>query len=214
MVALVAQHGVEYLFATVWLHGLGFQIFAGVMQWGKSLRRLCPHPRRMLGFVNGLADCLISLAQMASSKCGARVDYRARACRAAMAYRAARCILDAGRWFAATMRDFIWDYLPPPDQSFISPQPGGPRLQYRHHRILVIATGHWTCRGWGISGLYRRWTFPSSTWLWRRVLALYGTAFGPVQTFERLYIISALCDYSRERSALIESLLTLNLVAI
>ena len=60
MVALVAQHGVEYLFATVVLMGL-LQIFAGVMQWGKFIR-LVPHPV-MLGFVNGLA-IVIFLAQM------------------------------------------------------------------------------------------------------------------------------------------------------
>ncbi len=34
MVALVAQHGVEYLFATVVLMGL-LQLFAGAMHWGK-----------------------------------------------------------------------------------------------------------------------------------------------------------------------------------
>jgi SulP family sulfate permease len=37
MVALVAQHGVEYLFATVVLMG-ALQIFAGLMQWGKFIR--------------------------------------------------------------------------------------------------------------------------------------------------------------------------------
>jgi len=60
MVALVAQHGVEYLFATVVLMGL-LQIFAGVMQWGKFIR-LVPHPV-MLGFVNGLA-IVIFMAQL------------------------------------------------------------------------------------------------------------------------------------------------------
>ncbi|MEM8692669.1 MAG: SulP family inorganic anion transporter [Pseudomonadota bacterium] len=64
MVALVAQHGVEYLFATVVLMGL-LQIFAGVMQWGKFIR-LVPHPV-MLGFVNGLA-IVIFLAQMSQFK--------------------------------------------------------------------------------------------------------------------------------------------------
>ena len=34
MVALVAEHGVEYLFATVVLMGL-LQIVFGIMQWGK-----------------------------------------------------------------------------------------------------------------------------------------------------------------------------------
>ena len=64
MVALVAQHGVQYLFATVVLMGL-LQIFAGVMQWGKFIR-LVPHPV-MLGFVNGLA-IVIFLAQMTQFK--------------------------------------------------------------------------------------------------------------------------------------------------
>ncbi|WP_299141370.1 SulP family inorganic anion transporter [uncultured Tateyamaria sp.] len=64
MVALVAQHGVEYLFATVVLMGL-IQIFAGVMQWGKFIR-LVPHPV-MLGFVNGLA-IVIFLAQLTQFK--------------------------------------------------------------------------------------------------------------------------------------------------
>ncbi len=64
MVALVAEHGVEYLFATVVLMGL-LQIFVGVMQWGKFIR-LVPHPV-MLGFVNGLA-IVIFLAQMTQFK--------------------------------------------------------------------------------------------------------------------------------------------------
>ena len=64
MVALVAQHGVEYLFATVVLMGL-LQVFAGVLQWGKFIR-LVPHPV-MLGFVNGLA-IVIFLAQLGQFK--------------------------------------------------------------------------------------------------------------------------------------------------
>ncbi len=60
MVALVAQHGVEYLFATVVLMGL-LQILAGVFRLGKFIR-LVPHPV-MLGFVNGLA-IVIFLAQL------------------------------------------------------------------------------------------------------------------------------------------------------
>ncbi|WP_298843017.1 SulP family inorganic anion transporter [uncultured Roseobacter sp.] len=64
MVALVAEHGVEYLFATVVLMGI-LQIFAGVMQWGKFIR-LVPHPV-MLGFVNGLA-IVIFLAQLGQFK--------------------------------------------------------------------------------------------------------------------------------------------------
>jgi len=64
MVSLVAQHGVEYLFATVVLMGL-IQIFVGIMRWGKFIR-LVPHPV-MLGFVNGLA-IVIFLAQLGQFK--------------------------------------------------------------------------------------------------------------------------------------------------
>lgn len=60
MVSLVADHGVEYLFAAVVLTGL-IQITAGVLKLGKFIR-IVPHPV-MLGFVNGLA-IVIFLAQM------------------------------------------------------------------------------------------------------------------------------------------------------
>jgi len=60
MVALVAQHGVEYLFAAVVLTGL-IQILAGILRLGKYIR-IVPHPV-MLGFVNGLA-IVIFLAQL------------------------------------------------------------------------------------------------------------------------------------------------------
>lgn len=60
MVALVADHGVEYLFATVVLMGI-LQISAGAMKLGKFIR-MVPHPV-MLGFVNGLA-IVIFLAQL------------------------------------------------------------------------------------------------------------------------------------------------------
>ncbi|GFE65310.1 sodium-independent anion transporter [Litoreibacter roseus] len=60
MVALVAEHGVEYLFATVVLMGI-IQIGAGIFKLGKFIR-LVPHPV-MLGFVNGLA-IVIFLAQL------------------------------------------------------------------------------------------------------------------------------------------------------
>jgi len=60
MVALVADHGVEYLLATVVLMGI-LQIGAGVMKLGKFIR-MVPHPV-MLGFVNGLA-IVIFLAQL------------------------------------------------------------------------------------------------------------------------------------------------------
>lgn len=52
VVALVAEHGLEYLFAAVILMGL-IQILAGLLKLGKLIR-LVPHTV-MIGFVNGLA---------------------------------------------------------------------------------------------------------------------------------------------------------------
>ncbi|WP_133407217.1 SulP family inorganic anion transporter [Parashewanella tropica] len=60
MVALVAQHGVQYLFAAVVLAGL-IQVLAGVFKLGKFIR-IVPYPV-MIGFVNGLA-IVIFLAQL------------------------------------------------------------------------------------------------------------------------------------------------------
>ncbi len=60
MVSLVADHGVEFLFAAVVVTGL-IQMTAGVLKLGKFIR-IVPHPV-MLGFVNGLA-IVIFLAQM------------------------------------------------------------------------------------------------------------------------------------------------------
>ncbi|MCL4134230.1 UNVERIFIED_CONTAM: hypothetical protein GTU68_041111, partial [Idotea baltica] len=60
VVALVAGHGVQYLFAAVLLAGL-IQILFGVFRLGKFIR-LVPYPV-MLGFVNGLA-IVILLAQL------------------------------------------------------------------------------------------------------------------------------------------------------
>ena len=60
MVALVADHGVQYLFATVVLMGF-LQMLAGVLRIARFIR-LVPHPV-MLGFVNGLA-IVIFLAQL------------------------------------------------------------------------------------------------------------------------------------------------------
>ncbi len=64
MVSLVAEHGVQYLFATVVLMGL-LQVTAGVLKLGKFIR-MVPHPV-MLGFVNGLA-IVIFLAQLSQFK--------------------------------------------------------------------------------------------------------------------------------------------------
>jgi len=60
MVALVAEHGVQYLFATLLLTG-AIQILAGVFHLGKFIR-MVPYSV-MLGFVNGLA-IVIFLAQL------------------------------------------------------------------------------------------------------------------------------------------------------
>jgi len=60
MVSLVADHGVEYLFAAVVLTGI-LQISAGLLKLGKFIR-IVPYPV-MLGFVNGLA-IVIFLAQL------------------------------------------------------------------------------------------------------------------------------------------------------
>ncbi len=60
MVALVVEHGVEYLFATVILMG-AIQMLVAFFRLGK-FSRMIPHPV-MLGFVNGLA-IVIFLAQL------------------------------------------------------------------------------------------------------------------------------------------------------
>tara|TARA_B100001564_G_scaffold354577_1_gene365397 strand:+ start:196 stop:1740 length:1545 start_codon:yes stop_codon:yes gene_type:complete len=64
MVSLVAQHGVQYLFATVILMGV-LQFLAGIFRLGKFIR-MVPYPV-MLGFVNGLA-IVIFLAQLGQFK--------------------------------------------------------------------------------------------------------------------------------------------------
>jgi len=64
MVALVSQHGVEYLFVTIILTGI-LQMMFGAAKFGKYIR-MVPYPV-MLGFVNGLA-IVIFLAQMEQFK--------------------------------------------------------------------------------------------------------------------------------------------------
>jgi len=64
IVALVARHGVEYLFAAVLLMGV-LQVAAGLFRLGKFIR-LVPHPV-IFGFVNGLA-VVIGMAQFAQFK--------------------------------------------------------------------------------------------------------------------------------------------------
>ncbi len=68
IVALVVQHGVQYLLATVLLGGLVMILF-GALRLGK-LVRLVPYPV-MLGFVNGLA-IVIAMAQLEHFKDGER----------------------------------------------------------------------------------------------------------------------------------------------
>jgi SulP family sulfate permease len=60
IVALVVQHGVQYLLATVLLGG-ALMILFGLLRLGKLIR-MVPHPV-MLGFVNGLA-IIIAMAQL------------------------------------------------------------------------------------------------------------------------------------------------------
>ncbi len=64
MVTLVAQYGIQYLFATILLAGI-LQITAGIFKLGKFIR-MVPHPV-MIGFVNGLA-IVIFLAQLGQFK--------------------------------------------------------------------------------------------------------------------------------------------------
>jgi SulP family sulfate permease len=66
IVALVAQHGVQYLLATVVLGGALMALF-GLLKLAKLIR-MVPHPV-MLGFVNGLA-IIIALAQLEHFKQG------------------------------------------------------------------------------------------------------------------------------------------------
>nr|WP_320131731.1 SulP family inorganic anion transporter [uncultured Holophaga sp.] len=66
MVALVATHGAQYLFAAVVLMGV-FQVLFAVAKLGKLIR-MVPHPV-MLGFVNGLA-IVIFKAQLGHFKTG------------------------------------------------------------------------------------------------------------------------------------------------
>ncbi|PKG39961.1 SulP family inorganic anion transporter [Psychromonas sp. Urea-02u-13] len=64
MVSLVADHGIQYLFAAVLLAGL-LQVLFGVFHLGKFIR-MVPHSV-MIGFVNGLA-IVIFLAQLGQFK--------------------------------------------------------------------------------------------------------------------------------------------------
>ena len=197
MVALVAQHGVEYLFATVVLMGV-IQIFAGVMQWGKFIR-LVPHPV-MLGFVNGLA-IVIFLAQMSQFKVpGTMVDTGHG--------------MSGGEWLsggplylmlalvAATMA-IIW-VMPRVTKLIPAPLAGIGIVA-----VLVIATGMDVPRVGDLASI--QGGFPMFHLPFGDGVGLYGTALAPFN-LETFYII---LPYAVILAAigLIESLLTLNLVS-
>ncbi len=196
MVALVAQHGVEYLFVTVVLMGL-LQVFAGVMRWGKFIR-LVPHPV-MLGFVNGLA-IVIFLAQMSQFKVpGTMVDTGHG--------------MSGGEWLsgqpmflmltlvAATMA-IIW-VMPR-----ITKQIPAPLAGIGIVAAVVIFTGMDVPRVGDLASI--QGGFPMPHMPFGEGLGLYGTALAPF-TLETLYIV---LPYAVVLAAigLIESLLTLNLV--
>ncbi len=197
MVALVAQHGVEYLFATVILMGL-IQMFAGIMQWGKFIR-LVPHPV-MLGFVNGLA-IVIFLAQMSQFKVpGTMVDTGHG--------------MSGGEWLsggplylmlalvAATMA-IIW-VMPRVTKLIPAPLAGIGIVA-----VLVIATGMDVPRVGDLASI--QGGFPMFHLPFGDGVGLYGTALAPFN-LETFYII---LPYAVILAAigLIESLLTLNLVS-
>ena len=197
MVALVAQHGVEYLFATVVLMGV-IQIFAGVMQWGKFIR-LVPHPV-MLGFVNGLA-IVIFLAQMSQFKVpGTMVDTGHG--------------MSGGEWLsggplylmlalvAATMA-IIW-VMPRVTKLIPAPLAGIGIVA-----VLVIATGMDVPRVGDLASI--QGGFPTFHLPFGDGVGLYGTALAPFN-LETFYII---LPYAVILAAigLIESLLTPNLVS-
>ena len=196
MVALVAQHGVEYLFATVVLMGL-LQIFAGVMQWGKFIR-LVPHPV-MLGFVNGLA-IVIFLAQLGQFKVPGSMENTGHG-------------MSGGEWLSGgplylmlglvvcTMA-IIW--VTPRITKLIPAPLAGIGIV----AAVVIATGLDVPRVGDLASISGGFPMPHNPF--GDGVGLYGTALAPF-TLETLYII---LPYAVILAAigLIESLLTLNLV--
>ncbi|MEM6303226.1 MAG: SulP family inorganic anion transporter [Pseudomonadota bacterium] len=197
MVALVAQHGVEYLFATVILMGL-IQIFAGVMQWGKFIR-LVPHPV-MLGFVNGLA-IVIFLAQLTQFKVPGTLENTGHG-------------MGGGEWLtgmplylmlglvALTMA-IIWA-TPKVTKAIPAPLAGIGIVA-----IIVIALGLDVPRVGDLASI--EGSFPAFHIPFGDGVGLYGTALAPFN-METFWII---LPYALILAAigLIESLLTLNLVS-
>ena len=196
MVALVAQHGVEYLFATVVLMGL-LQLFAGAMHWGKFIR-LVPHPV-MLGFVNGLA-IVIFLAQMTQFKVPGSMENTGHG-------------MSGGEWLtgvplmmmlslvALTMA-IIW--VMPKVTRFVPAPLAGIGIV----AILVIVLGLDVPRVGDLASI--KGGFPGFHNPFGTGEGLYGTALAPLN-METFYII---LPYAVILAAigLIESLLTLNLV--
>lgn len=196
MVALVAQHGVEYLFATVVLMGF-LQVFAGVMQWGKFIR-LVPHPV-MLGFVNGLA-IVIFLAQLGQFKVPGTMENTGHG-------------MSGGEWLsgqplflmlalvAATMT-IIW-VMPRITKAIPAPLAGIGIVA-----LVVIGTGMDVPRVGDLASIEGGFPMPHNPF--GEGLGLYGTALAPFN-LETFYII---LPYAVILAAigLIESLLTLNLV--
>ncbi|MEW9919316.1 SulP family inorganic anion transporter [Marimonas sp. MJW-29] len=196
MVALVAQHGVEYLFATVILMGL-LQIFAGFMQWGKFIR-LVPHPV-MLGFVNGLA-IVIFLAQLSQFKMPGTIENTGHG-------------MGGGEWLsgaplylmlalvAATMA-IIW-VMPRITRAIPAPLAGIGIVA-----AVVIFAGLDVPRVGDLASI--EGGFPMIHIPFGEGMGLYGTPLAPL-TLETFWII---LPYAVILAAigLIESLLTLNLV--
>ncbi|MCW1955567.1 MAG: SulP family inorganic anion transporter [Roseobacter sp.] len=196
MVALVAQHGVEYLFATVVLMGV-LQLVAGAMHWGKFIR-LVPHPV-MLGFVNGLA-IVIFLAQMTQFKVPGSMENTGHG-------------MSGGEWLSGTplmmmlslvalTMAIIW--VMPKVTRFVPAPLAGIGLV----AILVIVLGLDVPRVGDLASI--KGGFPSFHNPFGTGEGLYGTALAPL-TLETFYII---LPYAVILAAigLIESLLTLNLV--
>ncbi|MGY8791583.1 MAG: SulP family inorganic anion transporter, partial [Pseudomonadales bacterium] len=196
MVALVARHGVEYLFATVVLMGL-IQVFVGIMRWAKFIR-LVPHPV-MLGFVNGLA-IVIFLAQMSQFKVPGTVVNTGHG-------------MSGGEWLSgipmitmlalvALTMAIVW-LMPKATKIIPAPLAGIGIVA-----ILVIAFGIDVPRVGDLESI--KGGLPSFHNPFGSGTGLYGTAMAPFK-LETFYIIA---PYAGILAAigLIESLLTLNLV--
>lgn len=196
MVSLVAEHGVEYLFATVVLMGI-LQLLAGAFKLGKFIR-LVPHPV-MLGFVNGLA-IVIGLAQLSQFKDPDTLEATGHG-------------LGGGQWLAApelalmlglvgaTML-IIW-LLPRFTKIVPAPLAGIAIVA-----AIVIGFGLDVPRVGDMASV--KGGLPSFHWMFGEGDGLYGSPLAPLN-FETFRII---LPYAVILAAigLIESLLTLNLV--